>query len=63
MTVTNLNLPETRPQIAELQDRVNNLILEYDGEVGFLEVIGMLDFLKSTITAKQWENIIDPTDV
>ena len=63
MTVTNLNLQKTYPKIAELQERVNNLILEYDGDVGFLEVIGMLDFLKSTITAKQWENIIDPTDV
>ena len=57
MTVASLNLPETRPKIAELQDRVNDLILEYDGEVGFLEVIGMLDFLKSVITSRQWENI------
>jgi hypothetical protein len=59
MGVESLNLPETRPRIAELQDRVNSLILEYDGDVGFLEVLGMLDFLKSTITARQRENIID----
>jgi hypothetical protein len=57
--IKQLGLTESRPKIAELTDRVNTLILEYDGEVGFLEVLGMLDFLKSTLTNKQWENVID----
>jgi len=62
MTIHDLQMTEKRPKIAELQERVDNLILEYDGDVGFLEVIGMLEFLKSVITSRQWENI-DPTDV
>ena len=57
--VKSLDLPKTYPKIGELQDRVNDLILEYEGELGFLEVLGVLEFMKSVVIARQWESIED----
>ena len=50
---------QTRPEVAEMQERIDNIIKEYDGEVGFIEAIGALEFLKIIMTARQVENMSD----
>ena len=57
--IESLNLTEKRPKMGELLGRIDDLILEYDNEVGFLEVIGMLDYLKTVIISRQEDNILD----
>ena len=57
--VTSLDMTITRPKAAELQERIHNLIMEYDGEIGFIEAIGVLEFLKIVMMERQLENLSD----
>jgi len=55
--VLDLQQPITRPAVAEMQERIHDVIKEYDGEVGFIEALGALEFLKIIMTARQIDNI------
>lgn len=55
--VVSLNKEAIRPKAGELSERIHSLIKEYDGEIGFVEAIGVLEFLKSVMIEKQLENL------
>ena len=53
-----LHLPTERkfPLCAELTQRMNELIHEYDGQLGVAEAIGCLEIVKHDILTKPSEN-------
>ena len=57
MTVTSLNMPEKRPKVAELVDRLHEVIVTYDGEIGFAEALGALKLLEVRMINTQLENL------
>jgi len=50
-----LDFQQPRPEVAEMQERIHDIIKEYD--VSFHEVLGVLTFLKIIMTARQIDNM------
>lgn len=53
LNVTNLGKEKSFPVVGELFDRIDNVILEYEGEIGLAEAIGVLEMLKAKLLSNQ----------
>ncbi len=51
--VTSLGKEKSFPVAGELFERIDNVILEYEGEIGLAEAIGVLEMLKAKLLSNQ----------
>ncbi|MDU1652650.1 MAG: hypothetical protein E6850_09140 [Leclercia adecarboxylata] len=51
--VTSLGKEKSFPAAGELFERIDNIILEYEGEIGLAEAIGVLEMLKAKLLSNQ----------
>lgn len=51
--VTSLGKEKNFPVAGELFERIDNVILEYEGEIGLAEAIGVLEMLKAKLLSNQ----------
>lgn len=51
--VTSLGKEKIFPVAGELFERIDNIILEYEGEIGLAEAIGVLEMVKAKLLSNQ----------
>ena len=56
--IIDIGYPPSATKAAELQERIHNLIAEYDGEITFMEALGVMRFVEQVMIMRQYENIV-----
>lgn len=57
--ITKLGAAVKRPQAGELAGRIQDLLAEYDGEMGVAEAVGVLECVKHTLLSRNLERVVD----
>lgn len=57
--ITKLGVTVKRPQAGELAGRIQDILAEYDGEIGVAEAVGVLECVKHVLLSRNLERATD----